>query len=348
MSVDDLFNAILSNKRYKNIFKKLVDEYIETGAPVGSKTLSKRMNNSLSPATIRNVMAELERLGVLCSEHTSSGRKPTEKGWRYFVNTFIEVSEDIQNRFINEINLTKGAKNTSSLLEKTSEVLSQLSNCASIIVAPTFNDKTIEYIDFVMLSEGKGLAIIVLEDGSIENRLINITKNISTGSLQRAAKYLNTKLCGHSLSEITETINNEFTTDKNGLDKTTNDIIMQGIGMWSDREDDNSKLIVKGHSNLLSNVDEIENIKMLFNKLDEKHTVKILLNEAINSQGIQVFIGSENKAFNLTGCSMIISPYTNSKNKVIGAIGVIGPERMKYNKVINLVDLTAKMLSKLI
>lgn len=349
MPIDDSFDYIW-NKRYNEVFKELVDEYIDTGEPVGSRTLSKRMDNALSPATIRNVMADLEELGILCSAHTSSGRKPTEKGWRYFVNTFIEVSTDLQSTFSEEINFIEDSKNTNSILEKTSEMLSHLSNCASIIMSPAANNKTIRYIDFISLSKEKVLVIILLEDGSVENRLISMTNDITNTYLEKAVNYLNSQFCGHTLSEIADKVNEDFTTEKNGLDEVTNNIIMNGLGMWSGKEEDidNNRLIIKGHSNLLSNVEEIENIKSLLNKLDEKRTVKMLLDEALHSHGIQVFIGSENKAFNLAGCSMIISPYMNSKSKIIGAIGVIGPERMRYNKLINLVDFTAKMLGKII
>jgi heat-inducible transcriptional repressor len=346
-------NEFLDNKRYSEIFKELVDEYTETGQPVGSKTISRRMSNSLSPATIRNVMADLEELGILCSEHTSSGRKPTEKGWRYFVNTFIEVSNDFQDEYAQKIEEIKGLsqwKDTSSILEHTSNILSELSHCASVILTPTINDKVIQYMDFVFLSPGKALVVIIFDDKEVENRLIDIPSDMSTGVLEMASKYLNTKLSGLTLSEIRDIIYDEFAAQRDGLDEAANDLIVKGIGMWAKNNSDNMddrRLIVHGRSNLLSDPAEISNIKTLFRKLDEKVAIKNLLDESINAHGIQVFIGSENKDFNMEGCSMIVSPYSNSKNKIIGAIGVIGPARMHYNAIINLVDCTAKLLRKL-
>jgi heat-inducible transcriptional repressor len=343
----------LDNKRYSEIFKELVDEYIETGQPVGSKTISKRMGSSLSSATIRNVMADLENLGILCSEHTSSGRKPTEKGWRYFINTFIEVSSDLQDvytKHMEKIEKTSENRDISTILEQISSMLSELSNCASVILTPTINDKIVRFIEFVMLSPGKALVIIVFDNGEVENRLIEIARDISSCVLETASKYLNTKLSGFTLSEIRDIIHDEFVSQREGLDEAANDLIVQGIGMWTkgDNDDmDNRRLIVQGLSNLLSGSSEIGNIKTLLSKLDEKITIKNLLDESINAQGIQVFIGSENKEFNLEGCSMIVSPYSNSQNRVIGAIGVIGPARMRYNTLINLVDCTAKLLGKL-
>jgi heat-inducible transcriptional repressor len=349
MSVDDF----LDNKRYSEIFKELVDEYTETGQPVGSKTISKRLSNALSPATIRNVMAELENLGILCSEHTSSGRKPTEKGWRYFVNTFIEVSSDFQDEYARQIEqIEEGSqwKDTDSILEHISNMLSELSQCASVILTPTINDKVIQYIDFVLLSPGRALVVIIFDDGEVENRLIDIPREMSSSVLEMASRYLNTKLSGLTLSEIRDIIYDEFATQREGLDEAANDLIVKGIGMWAKNDSDNlddRRLIVHGRSNLLSELIEISNIKTLFRKLDEKVTIKNLLDECINAHGIQVFIGSENKDFNLEGCSMIVSPYSNSKNRVIGAMGVIGPARMHYNMLINLVDCTAKLLGKL-
>jgi heat-inducible transcriptional repressor len=343
----------LDNKRYSEIFKELVDEYIETGQPVGSKTISKRMGSSLSSATIRNVMADLENLGILCSKHTSSGRKPTEKGWRYFVNTFIEISNDLQNAYAKHMEMiekTSENRDISTILEQISNMLSELSNCASVILTPTINDKIVRFIEFVLLSPGKALVIIIFDNGEVENRLIEIARDISGCVLETASKYLNTRLSGFTLSEIRDIVHDEFISQKEGLDEAVNDLIMQGIGMWAKEDDndtDNRRLIVQGLSNLLSEPSEIGNIKTLFSKLDEKITIKNLLDESINAQGIQVFIGSENKEFNLEGCSMIVSPYSNSKNRVIGAIGVIGPARMRYNTLINLVDCTAKLLGKL-
>ncbi|MDR1488740.1 MAG: heat-inducible transcriptional repressor HrcA [Holosporales bacterium] len=345
--------TIENNKRYAEIFKELVDEYIETGEPVGSRTLSKRMDRVLSPATIRNVMSDLEDLGILYSEHTSSGRKPTERGWRYFVNSIIEISPaDLQAADIKAFSETEkslSGRSVGTILDKASDILSYLSNYASIVITPTANDKIVRHIDFVLLSPGKALVIIVSHDGDIENRLIEVPTDISNSVLEMAAKYLNTKLCGLTLSGIRDTVYDELSVARDGLNFAANDIVKKGIGVWKIGDEfEGDKIIVKGQSNLMSNIDEIKNLEVLFRKLDQKNTVKNLLDESIKGKGIQVFIGSENKAFDLEGCSMIISPYKNSEKKVIGAIGVIGPERMRYSRVIKLVDYTTKMLEKMV
>lgn len=340
----------LNNKRYVDIFNELVNEYVDTGEPVSSRTLAKRMGNALSPATIRNVMADLEDLGVLYSEHTSSGRKPTEKGWRYFVNSLVEVSCDIKDLHMKqlcEIENNYCGCNIESILEKTSEVLSCLSKYASIILTPTVNDKTIKHIDFVALSLRRALVIIVTDDGVVENRLIEFSCDIPNETFEKAANYLNSKLCGLTLDDIRDVVENELMLERENLGSETSDVIQNGIDVWKLHNTTN-KVIVRGQSNLLLNADEIEDLQVVMQSLEEKMAIKKILDESITGQGIQVFIGAENKVFNLGGCSMIVAPYKNSSKKIVGAIGVIGPARMKYDKLINLVDCTAKMLEKFV
>ncbi|MDR0552473.1 MAG: heat-inducible transcriptional repressor HrcA [Holosporales bacterium] len=342
----------LGNKRYVDIFNELVDEYIETGTPVGSRTLSKRMVNALSPATIRNVMSDLEDLGILCSKHTSSGRKPTPKGWRYFIDSLAEVSlEDLPNAYreqMRKVEESAKMESMASVLGKISDMLSNIANCVSVITVPTVNDKSIRHIDFVLLSPGKALVVIVTDDGDVENRLIEVSMDVSNSVLEKASKYLNTKLCGSTLSEIRNLVDIDINAHQEGLDEIANSIVEKGIGVWTNDNDKNDRIIIKGQSNLLSNINEIENLQDLFKKLDEKQMVRSLLDESVKGKGIKVFIGAENKLFDFAGCSMIIAPYKNSVKKIIGAIGVIGPERMKYGHVITIVDYTAKMLEKLI
>lgn len=338
---------LLKNKRYEEIFKELVDTYVETGEPVGSRCLSKRLSTPLSPATIRNVMSDLETLGVLCSDHSSSGRKPTEKGWRFFVNGLIEASDisDLERQALASITKDATGQSIEAILEKATDVLSGLSNCVSLIVTPTVNSP-IKHIDFVLLSPGKAIVIIVTEDGLVENRLINVPENVSSSVLEQATGYINAKLSGMNLYDIRSHIQNEVDIQKEGIDSLAKDLVEKGIGFIVNDEY-SEKIIVKGQSNLLSNSSEIQDIKCLFKKLDEKQTIKTILDGSINGQGIQVFIGSETKMFEMAGCSMIIAPYENSKKKLIGTIGILGPSRMRYSRVINLVDYTAKLLSKI-
>ncbi len=338
---------ISANKRYVEIFKKLVDIYVETGEAVGSRSLSKVLETPLSPATIRNVMADLEELGILCSEHTSSGRKPTEKGWRFYVNTIVE-SADISNAEVEELaKITKNAvgKSVESILEKATDVLSDLANCASLIRVPTVNSE-VRHIDFVLLSPGRAIVVIVNENGIVENRLIDVAQDVTSSVLGKATKYINTQLSGSSLNDIRTKLQNELDLQKEGLDEITKDIVKQGIGFVINEND--NKVIVKGQSNLLSKAGEILDLEDLLRKLDEKKTLKDLLDKSVNGKGVQIFIGAETKMFEMAGCSLIISPYQNAKKSLVGAIGVIGPSRMSYSRVITLVDYTAKLLGNIV
>ena len=334
---------MLKNSRYMEIFKELVDEYVETGNPVGSKTLSRRIEHTLSPATIRKVMADLEDVGILYSEYTSSGRRPTSKGWRYFVNSFVEITQTVTD---DDFEFPIDGKNVDGILENISETLSNLTNYASIIVTSTVNDKIIKHIDFVLLSQGRGLVVLVFDDGIVENRLITLPDTITETALDIASKHLNKKLCGKSLSDVKTILDHELDTCMAGIDNAVNSAIASGMEAWISDNDYGERVIVKGRSNLLSDNNDIACMQALLRKLDEKNTIRSILNEVIDGKGIQVFIGSENKAFDISGCSMIIAPYKDHKKRVIGAIGVIGPERMRYSRVINLVDCTAKVLEK--
>ena len=338
---------ISNNKRYVEIFKKLVEIYVETGEAVGSRSLSKVLQTPLSPATIRNVMSDLEDLGILCSEHTSAGRKPTEKGWRFFVNTLVE-SADISKLEIEQLaNITKNAvgKSVESILEKATDVLSGLAGCASLIRVPTVNSE-VRHIDFVLLSPGRAIVVIVNENGIVENRLIEVAPDVSASVVEKATRYINTKLAGSTLNDIRTKLQNELDFQKEGLDRITKNIVEQGLGFVTNEND--NRIIIKGQSNLLSKAGEISDLEDLLRKLDEKKTLKDLLDKSVNGQGVQIFIGAETKIFEMSGCSMIVSPYQNAKKSLVGAIGVIGPSRMSYSRVITLVDYTAKLLGSIV
>lgn len=344
MKLEDL----TKNKRHTEIFKELVDVYVETGEPVGSKTLSKRIPQPLSAATVRNVMSDLEELGLLYSPHTSAGRKPTEKGWRFFVDGLIETSDisDLEKEKIASIVKNNQKTNIDSILERTTDILSDLSKCASIIFRPTTNNP-IRHIDFVLLSPGKAIVIIVTSDGSVENRLIDVPYEVSNSVLEKATKYLNTRLCGTTLTDIRKAIEDETNSHKEGIDGLTAKIASTGIELLSE-EDFSGRVIIKGQSHLLESANEISNLNKLLKTLDEKETLKTILDESINGKGIQIFIGSETELFDLAGCSIITTPYKNSNKKVVGSIGVVGPSRMRYSRMVTLVDYTAHILGNLI
>ncbi len=342
---------ISGNKRYVEIFKKLVEIYVETGEAVGSRSLSKALDTPLSPATVRNVMSDLEELGILCSEHTSAGRKPTEKGWRFFVNTLIESADISEIEEETLANVTKNAVGQSleAILEKATDVLSELANCASLIRVPTINSE-VRHIDFVLLSPGRAIVVIVNENGVVENRLIEVSPHVSASILEKATRYINTKLSGATLSEIRGKLQSELDFQREGIDKIAKDVVDQGLGFIANEiaGENENKIIVKGQSNLLSKAEEISDLEELLRKLDEKKTLKELLDKSIEGQGVQIFIGAETKVFEMSGCSVIVSPYQNKKKSIVGAIGVIGPSRMSYSRVITLVDYTAKLLGNIV
>ncbi|MDR0630483.1 MAG: heat-inducible transcriptional repressor HrcA, partial [Holosporales bacterium] len=319
-------NDITTNKRYVEVFKKLVDIYVETGEAVGSRALSKMLPTPLSPATIRNVMSDLEESGILYSDHSSAGRKPTNKGWRFFVDSLIEVSDitEMEKQAVLKIKEEQVGKNVETILKKATDILSDLSNCVSLIMTPTINAK-IKHIDFFILSPGRGIVVIVNESGIVENRLIAVPINISQEDLEKATRYINSKLPGMSLEELRNSIQEQFNYQQEGIDKLTKDLVDNGLKLIENDEEASDKIIVNGRSNLIYNSNEIDDLPNLLKKLDEKRMLKTLLDESILGQGIKVFIGSETKIFEMSGCSMIVSPYQNANKTLVGAIGVLGP-----------------------
>jgi heat-inducible transcriptional repressor len=341
-------NGVIDNERYAEIFKKLVDIYVETGEPVGSRIISKTLPTPLSPATIRNVMSDLEEYGILCSEHSSAGRKPTEKGWRLFVDSLIEVSDlpEMEKQALLEVKRERAGKSVEAILGQAVDILSDLSSCVSLIMVPTVNSK-INHIDFVSLSPGKGIVIMVNESGVVENRLIELPPDILTDDLEKATRYINSKLPGLSLEELRNSIQEQLDCQDEGVSTIAKDIFDSELELI-ENDKNADRIIVNGRSNLLSSANEISDLKDLLKKLDEKSTLKSLLDEAMIGQGVKVFIGSETKAFETCGCSMVVAPYQNANKKFVGAIGVLGPSRMKYSRVMTLIDYTAKLLGSII
>lgn len=340
-------NDLSQNKRCVEIFTKLVELYVETGEPVGSRSLSKVLTNPLSPATIRNVMSDLEDLGILCSDHVSAGRKPTDKGWRFFVNGLIETTDisKLERDALTQITKNAVGKSVESILENATDVLSNLSNCVSLIMTPTFN-APVKHIDFILLSPGRAIVVIVNANGVVENRLIDVPLDVSAEVLEQTTNYINSKLSGLSLEEIRNAIQDEVNFQKEGIDKLAKTVLSEGLGFIA--SDNNDKVLIKGHSNLIANASEINDLRELLKELDEKRTIKTILDQSVTGKGVQIFIGAETKMFEMAGCSMIVSPYRNAKKNLVGVIGILGPSRMKYSRVITLVDYTAKLLGGLV
>ena len=338
------------NERSRQVFREIVDTYLETGEPIGSRTLSRRVNLGLSPATIRNVMADLEDLGLLFAPHTSAGRLPTEAGLRLFVDGLLEVGnlgEDERKNL--EGRCASLGKSLEGLLEEATSALSGLCHCASLVVAPK-TESPLRHIEFVNLSPGRTLVVMVTENGVVENRVIQSPPTMPPSVLAEASNYLSARLLGRTLSEARDAIRAELDEHQVQLDELTAKVVQAGLATWSGAERDGS-LIVRGQATLLEDVTalaDLECIRTLFAALETKETMVRLLSLADDAEGIQIFIGSDNHLFNITGCSMIVAPYQNTSEKIIGAIGVIGPTRMNYARIIPMVDYTAKMIGRLI
>lgn len=320
---------------------------MQTGEPVGSRTLSRLPQLDLSPASIRNVMADLVDAGLLYSPHTSAGRLPTQLGMRLFVDGILEVGNlteeertDIKARCMIE------GRNIEETLSEASSMLSGLSNCAGLVIAPK-KDSFVKQIEFVRLGVDKALVIIVTANGMVENRAIELPVGLSDSALQEATNYLNAKLAGKTLQETRSEIQRELDNHQVQIDQLTQDLISNDIASWGGEE----TLIVRGHSNLLQNIqalEDLDKIKELFDTLEAKKERMKLLELAEGGKGVKIFIGSENNLFSLSGTSMIISPYQNSQDQIVGAIGVIGPTRLNYARIVPMVDYTAKIIGGLL
>ena len=337
------------NERSKIVFRNLVDSYIETGEPVGSQTLANTLAEEISPATIRNVMQDLEVLGLLDSPHVSSGRIPTQQGLRLFVDTLLEIGE-ISNKEqeIIDYSIKEDPKNLSNILTRAGSVLSGLTKSASLVLAPKI-EAPIKHIEFVSLSPERALAVLVTADGMVENRVFEPPLGQTQSDFREAANFMNAYAKGLTLSELREVMEREVSKRKLEIDKIAAQLVKDGLAVWDGKDTDNSRLIVRGRANLIDGTtaeDDFEKIRELFDDLERKQDIANFINVTEKGEGVRVFIGSENKLFSLSGSSLVISPYMNSEHKIIGAVGVIGPTRLNYGKIVPIVDYTAQLVGR--
>jgi|TARA_B110000914_G_scaffold22475_1_gene16840 heat-inducible transcriptional repressor len=337
------------NERSKIVFRNLVDSYIETGEPVGSQTLANTLAEEISPATIRNVMQDLEVLGLLDSPHVSSGRIPTQQGLRLFVDTLLEIGE-ISNKEqeIIDYSIKEDPKNLSNILTRAGSVLSGLTKSASLVLAPKI-EAPIKHIEFVSLSPERALAVLVTADGMVENRVFEPPLGQTQSDFREAANFMNAHAKGLTLSELREVMEREVSKRKLEIDKIAAQLVKDGLAVWDGKDTDNSRLIVRGRANLIDGTtaeDDFEKIRELFDDLERKQDIANFINLTEKGEGVRVFIGSENKLFSLSGSSLVISPYMNSEHKIIGAVGVIGPTRLNYGKIVPIVDYTAQLVGR--
>jgi len=341
---------ILSEKN-KQVFSQIIESYLLNGSPVGSKTLSENSSEQISPASLRNIMSELEDIGLLYSPHVSSGRLPTERGLRLYVDSLMSVSENfnfVEKDVVQGIEIAR-QRGASELFSEVSSSLSGLSCHAGIVVTPK-TEKKIRHIEFIKIDQLKALVVIVDSDGSVENRLISISKGTPDIIFEHAGNYLNSRIKGQSIDELRKIINKEIQTHRVEIDVLAARLINEGLAVWSNDGPDSS-LIVCGHDKLLNDVhaiEDLEKIKSLFTALGKRESSIKLLEEARLASGVQIFIGAENRLFNGTGCSLVIAPYQNMEKRIVGALGVIGPTRMNYSKIIPIVDYTSQVVTRLL
>ncbi len=341
------------NDRSRDIFRRLVETYLETGEPVGSRTLSKQLEQHLSAASVRNVMQDLEQLGLLDSPHISAGRVPTQLGLRMFVDGLLEIG-DIDANERKAIEAGVGSADTDevgAVLTKAGSMLSGLSQCASLVFAPT-DDYPISHIEFVSLAPDRALVVLVKEDGSVENRLFHPPAGLTPSAMREAANYLNAHIRGRSLGEARSVIDRARAEMRRELDDYASELVEAGVAIWSDEGAvAPERLIVRGRANLLNpggpEVD-LDRMRSLFDDLERKRDLLNLLDLAEQGDGVRVFIGSENKLFSLSGSSLVISPYMNAERRIVGAIGVIGPTRLNYGRIVPIVDYTARLVGRLV
>jgi heat-inducible transcriptional repressor len=340
------------NERSREIFRRIVEAYVETGEPIGSRTLSRLLDTALSPATIRNVMADLEEAGLLAAPHTSAGRIPTEAGLRLFVNGLLEIGGlSAEERASIDAQVAATGRSLAQALGEATAALSGLSRCAGLVIAPKL-DRSLKHIEFVPLGPGRALVVMVTEDGMVENRVIDVPIGMPPANLTTAGNYLNARLAGRNLGEVRGVIERELEAHRAQLDALTSRVVEAGLAVWAGSDGGgDGQLIVRGQANLLGDVtaiEDLERIRALFQALEAKEAMAKLLDAANLADGVQIFIGAESNLFSVAGCSVIIAPYTDRREQIVGAIGVIGPTRINYARIIPLVDYTAKVIGRLI
>lgn len=339
------------NDRSREVFRRVVESYLSSGDPVGSRTLTRTMSERLSAATIRNVMQDLEYLGLLDSPHVSAGRIPTQQGLRLFVDSLLEVgSVATEDREVMDAAVASGEKDVSSLLDHVGATLSAITRGASVVLSPK-QDAAIRHIEFISLAPDRALVVLVFANGHVENRMIVPPPGQTPSSMREAANFLNAFAEGKTLADLRRSIVQEIAHRRQEIDSLARELVESGLAVWQADDDHPERLIVRGRSNLLAEsaeAQDIDRIRHLFDDLERKHDIADFLELAEGGEGVRIFIGSENKLFSLSGSSLVVSPYMNADRQIIGAVGVIGPTRLNYGRIVPIVDYTAQVVGKLL
>lgn len=339
------------NDRSREVFRRVVESYLNSGDPVGSRTLTRSMTEKLSAATIRNTMQDLEFLGLLDSPHVSAGRIPTQLGLRMFVDGLMEVGTiDDQDRAKIESSMGRDDGNVTSLLDQVGAALSGITRSASLVLAPK-QETAIKHIEFVSLSPDRALVVLVYADGHVENRLFTPPPGQTPSSMREAANFLNAIAEGHRLSELRPLIAAEIARHRQEIDSLARDLVENGLALWENAGERGERLMVRGQANLIEAGGEslnLDRIRTLFDDLERKRDIADFLEMTDTGEGVRIFIGSENKLFSLSGSTLVVSPYMNADRKIIGAVGVIGPTRLNYGRIVPIVDYTAQLVGRMV
>ena len=339
------------NDRSREVFRSVVETYLATGDPVGSRTLTRSLSEKVSAATIRNVMQDLEYLGLLDSPHISAGRVPTQEGLRMFVDGLLEVG-DLKNTDREKIDATLGGNSQgfNGALDRIGSALSGVTQGASLVLTPK-HEAPIKHIEFVSLGHDRALVVLVFADGHVENRIFTPPAGQTPSSMREAANFLNSLIEGKTVSDLHTVISRQIAERRREIDSLAHQMVESGLAVWEGEGEDHERLIVRGRSTLLNQETEeedLERIKTLFDDLERKRDIAEFLELTDGGEGVRIFIGSENKLFSLSGSSLVVSPYMNADRKIIGAVGVIGPTRLNYGRIVPIVDYTAQLVGKLI
>ena len=339
------------NDRSREVFRRVVEGYLDSGDPVGSRTLTRTMSQKVSAATIRNVMQDLEYLGLLDSPHVSAGRIPTQLGLRLFVDGLLEVADvDAGDREKIDATLAAPDADVGSMLDSIGAALSGLTRGASLVLAPK-HEAPIRHIEFVALAHDRALVVLVFADGHVENRIFTPPPGQTPSSMREAANFLNALAEGRTLAELRRTISAELARRRQEIDSLAHELVESGLAVWENAGQTHERLIVRGRANLLPGTDEaaeLDRIRSLFDDLERKRDIADFLELTEQGDGVRIFIGSENKLFSLSGSSLVVSPYMNADRKIVGAVGVIGPTRLNYGRIVPIVDYTAQLVGRLI
>ena len=336
------------NERTREVFRRVVESYLETGEPVGSRTLTRTLSEKVSAATVRNVMQDLEFMGLLNSPHVSAGRIPTQQGLRMFVDGLLEVG-DLSRDDQRKIDATRGGNETDvgGMLDRVGRALSGITQGASLVLAPK-HEAPVKHIEFVQLGPDRALVVLVFADGHVENRVFQPPTGQTPSSLREAANFLNALAEGHTLSELQTRVAIEIKSRRQEIDVLARGLVESGAALWENEGEHQERLIVRGRSNLLDGEEDLDRIRSLFDDLERKRDIAEFLDLTHEGEGVRIFIGSENKLFSLSGSSLVVSPYMNADRKIVGAVGVIGPTRLNYGRIVPIVDYTAQLVGKLI